>query len=511
MMDEMFAKPTEPKPLRDYQAAAIERLRAAMAAGRKKPVLMAPTGAGKTRIAAEVISLARAKNKRVVFCVPALSLIDQTIELFAREGIGEIGVMQADHHMTDASKPVQVCSIQTLERRGFPECDLAVIDEAHRLHKLIPRWMEAKSSLPFIGLSATPWAQGMGKLYDDLIIVATTRELIEKGYLCDFRVFAPSHPDLSKVKIVAGDYHEGQLSEVMRDDRLVGDVVETWRKMGDGRPTICFAVDCAHAQALQWQFQEAGISCGYQDADTSDGERAIIRDHFHAGKLKIVTNVGTLTTGVDWDVRCIILARPTKSEMLFVQMIGRGLRTADGKDNCRILDHSDTHLRLGFVTDIHHETLYDGRRETAEKRAREKKTATPLECANCHFLRPKGVHVCPQCGFAPMRQSEVEHKEGELREMRRDERPEPREKRVIRLHGTAISHEQFFAELQGYAAQKGYSAGWASHKYHEAFKCWPRQMRQATATPSPEVLSWIKSRNIAWAKSRDNPRNRANA
>lgn len=502
-MDSLFQQKAQAKPLRDYQAAAIERLRAALASGLKHPMLMAPTGAGKTKIAAEVISLARAKKKRIAFCVPALSLIDQTIELFASEGVRDIGVMQADHVMTDASQPVQVCSIQTLERRGWPECDIAVIDEAHRMHKLIPKWMEAKPSLPFIGLSATPWAQGMGRLYDALIIVATTKELIEKGYLCGFRVFAPSHPDLSKVKIVAGDYHEGQLSQVMRDDRLVGDVVETWQKLGEDRPTICFAVDCAHAQALQWQFQEAGISCGYQDAHTSDGERAIIRDHFHNGRLKIVTNVGTLTTGVDWDVRCIILARPTKSEMLFVQMIGRGLRTADGKSDCRIIDHSDTHLRLGFVTDIHHETLDDGKRETAEKRAREKKPTLPTECPACHFLRPKGVHVCPQCGFAPQRQTEVEHAEGELQELRR---PAPRASRSITLHGIEIPHDRFFAELRAYSDRKGYSAGWAAHKYHEAFRCWPRGIDVKPVEPSTLVLSWIKSRNIAWAKSKQNRR-----
>ena len=123
---------------------------------------------------------------------------------------------------------------------------------------------------------------------------------------------------------------------------------------------MLFAVDCAHAQALQERFNEAGIACGYQDAHTSSADRAAIKRAFHNGDLKVVANIGTLTTGVDWDVRCLQLARPTKSEMLFVQIIGRCLRTADGKDNALILDHTDTTARLGMVTEIHHERSMTG-------------------------------------------------------------------------------------------------------------------------------------------------------
>ncbi len=137
--------------------------------------------------------------------------------------------------------------------------------------------------------------------------------------------------------------------------------MDTWLRRAENRPTFCFAVDSAHAKHLQTKFTEAGVSTGYIDAYTPTNERAEIKRQFHNGDISVVCNVGCLTTGIDWDVRCIVLARPTKSEILFVQMIGRGLRTAEGKEDCLILDHSDTHLRLGFVTDIHHETLDDGR------------------------------------------------------------------------------------------------------------------------------------------------------
>src|SRR5258708_9633418 len=115
-------------------------------------------------------------------------------------------------------------------------------------------------------------------------------------------------------------------------------------------------------------------------------EGSAIAKGFHAGEVDVVCNVGCLTTGIDWDVRCIILARPTKSEMLFVQMIGRGLRTADGKVDCLVLDHSDTHTRLGFVTDIHHDDLDDGKpRPKAESKAIAK---LPKPRPKCTFLMP---------------------------------------------------------------------------------------------------------------------------
>src|SRR5665213_1854353 len=171
MRDGLFTEPAEPRALRPYQAEAIDRLRASLASGRKRPVLMAPTGAGKTRVAAEIISLARAKNKRVAFCVPAIALIDQTVVAFDREGIRDVGVMQSMHHMTDESQPVQICSIQTLDRRGYPDCDLVIVDECHEMHEVMLRWIAGKPSLPFVGMSATPWKRGMAKHYDDLIIV----------------------------------------------------------------------------------------------------------------------------------------------------------------------------------------------------------------------------------------------------------------------------------------------------------------------------------------------------
>ncbi len=453
-------------------------------------MVQAPTGAGKTLLSAAVVDGAMRKDKRVVFCVPALSLVDQTVEAFWSEGIRDVGVIQGDHELTSSFRPVQIASVQTLMRRHLPEADVVVIDEAHRWFEFYGTWMANPEWLriPFIGLSATPWTKGLGKHFDDLIIAATTSELIDAGYLSRFRVFAPAHPDLAGVRTVAGDFHEGDLSEAMNKPALVADVVETWRKMGENRPTFVFAVDRAHAAALHGTFLQAGIGSAYVDANTSTDERDDIRKKFHAGDIKVVCNIGTMTTGVDWDVRCVVLARPTKSEMLFVQIIGRGLRTADGKDDCLILDHSDTHLRLGFVTDINHAKLDDGtkRVSTSDRRG---KQALPKECTSCSFLKPPKVHTCPVCGFEPTRQSAIVCEDGDLLELTPG-----------KVKADRAEKQRWYSMLAYIADQRGYASGWVSNKYREKFGVWPTGMNNLVREPTSDVWRWVKSRQIAFAK-----------
>lgn len=488
------------RELYPHQGCAIASLRQSLARGCRRPMLQAPTGFGKTLTAASIIRSALDRDKRVIFTVPAVALVDQTAREFFAEGIRDIGVMQADHPMTDPTRPVQIASVQTLQRRAIPEADLVIIDEAHRSFEFVRRWMRMPGwiKVPFIGLSATPWTQGLGQDYDDLIIAATTEDLIRDGFLSPFKVFAPTHPDLSDVKTVAGDYHEGQLSEAMQAGTITADVVTTWLQRGENRPTLCFAVDRAHAAALKAQFDAAGVPTAYVDAYTLPDEREVIRKQFAAGDIKVVCNVGVLTTGVDWDVRCLILARPTKSEMLYVQIIGRALRTAPGKDHALILDHSDTTARLGFVTDLKHERLCDGDPKAKQKVAR--KTPEPKECSACQYLRPAKVHACPSCGFEATKQDAVEVAEGDLVEMTAA--------RLAKENRAAGWPEKvdFIRQLRAYALAHGHKPGWVAHKYKAKFGVWPNDPRVNHAEPasfvSPAITAWIRSQNIRWAKSR---------
>jgi superfamily II DNA or RNA helicase len=462
-------------------------------------VVQSPTGSGKTVIAAAIVNMARDKGKRVLFCVPALTLIDQTVDRFRQNGIFEIGVMQGQHEMTDYDQPVQVCSVQTLARREIPKADLVIIDECHLCFKLFDDWMnrEEWKRVPFIGLTATPWAKGMGApgRWDDLIIGSTLDELIQLGHLSNFRVFAPAHPDLAGIKTVAGDYDLKGLGKAMDKKPLVADIVTTWLERGEGRSTICFAVNRVHAKNIQEQFKSAGVSAEYMDAYTNLEDRADIVKRFENGDVQIICNVGVLTTGFDADVRCIILARPTKSEILYVQMIGRGLRTANGKDTALILDHSDTTLRLGFVTDIGTSKLHDG---TADRQAVEKTAPLPKECPACTFLKPPKMRKCPACGFEPVAKVEVQVDDGELQEITRD-------KKVKETKFSMYEKQTWYSELLLHAYLRGYKPGWAYWAYKDKFKVGPDHSLSDKPAPcvSYEVQNWITSRNIRKARARE--------
>ena len=486
------------RDLHPHQAKAIDLLRQSFARGRRRPILQLPTGAGKTITAASIVESALGKGKRVLFTVPLLSLVDQTIERFAEEGIRAVGVMQAYHPMTDCSQPLQIASVQTLARRAIPPSDLVLVDECHRQFKFVTRWLGSPemASVPVIGLTATPWSRDLGKVYDDLVVSAPMRELIDLGFLSDYRVFAPSHPDLTGVRTVAGDFHEGELSEAMQKPSLVADVVTTWKRLGENRSTLVFAVDRAHARRLQQEFDSARIATAYIDAFTESAERKTIFSQFSDGAIRIIVSVATLTTGIDLDVRCIVLARPTKSETLFVQIAGRGLRTAEGKDHCLILDHSDTTLRLGFPDTIHHAELDDGSPRKSSQARQEREEPQPKECSACNFLKPARVHKCPSCGFAPERQSEVQAIEGELSELDAA--------RARKLHKSdRHTKQRWYSMLTSIARQRGYREGWVANQYRAKFGVWPQGLVLIEVPPDSEVLNWVRHRMIKFAKSRE--------
>jgi superfamily II DNA or RNA helicase len=489
--------------LNPLQLAAKDKLRLSILAGHRRIILQAPTGFGKTISASDIIDGALTKSKRVIFCVPSIGLVDQTLTKFFNAGIFHIGVIQADHPQTDPTAPVQIASVQTLcRRKALPEADIVLIDEVHIWFDFYAKWMarpEWKDTL-FIGLSATPWTKGLGRHFTDLVIAATLKDMIEAAYLCSFRAFAPkSHlkPDLSGVRTLAGDFHEGQLSAEMQKPALIADCVQNWLENGEGRPTLVFCVDRAHAANVQEAFEKAGVPTAYIDAFTSRNERTLIGQRLESGDVQIVVNIATCIYGIDWPfLSCIIWARPTMSEMLFVQGFGRGLRT-DPKNPAKDLlffDHTNTITdRLGFPTDIIHETLEDGERKNGKKAVRDREDKAeklPKECPKCGRLKPAGERKCKDCGFEPRKPSELEFADGELIQVSGKQRKE-----------SAADRQEWWSGLLWISESRGYRPGWAAHKYQEKFGGWPRGLRDLPRPPSPEVTNWVKSRQIAWAKA----------
>jgi DNA repair protein RadD len=496
-------------PLRPHQITGMDMLRQSLAGGKRRPMLQLPTGAGKTVVAAHIVDGAHRKLNRVTFCVPSISLVDQTFERFVENGIdaADMGVIQGSHPWYRPHCPIQIASVQTLARRQLPITDLVIVDEAHMRFAVLDSWMANNPDLRFIGLSATPWSRGLGKQYDDLIKPTSMRNLISAGHLSDFKVYAPSHPDLSGVKTRqtahGTDYNEADLAERMNTPELVADVVSTWLQLGNNEPTLCFATGRAHAKALHDRFEEAGVPVAYVDAYTEREDRELIGKQLAAGTVKVVCNIGCLTTGVDWDVRCLILARPTKSEILFTQIIGRALRPAEAKSHAVILDHSDTHLRLGMVTDIDHDDLDDGRPRVKGKKAEEKDLPLPKECLVCNGLVPARADECPCCGAARPGPVFVEA-EGELVEMGGNCKPAPKapKKPKVSEQLAAMGKPKIYAQIKAFQRERDRSDGWGAHLYREIFGVWPRGMDETkTEPPCPMLRSFVRSRDIAWANS----------
>lgn len=492
--------------LRPYQSVAVQALRLALAGGALRVMLYSPTGSGKTEMALAIIHGALAKGKRAAFLCNRIHLVDQASRRFYASGIDH-GIIQGDN-TRDTHSPVLIGSIDTVARRGFPDVDVIVIDEAHAVagSERFRSVVFSNSARPIIGLSATPFARGLGKVYPELgkeplfeqmVVAANIAELIEADFLVDAEFYAPAEPDLSGVKMTRNafgesDYNETDLGKAVDKPELIGDIVSHWRKLADGTATVVFATNIAHSKHITEQFRTAGVSAEHIDCFTDDAERKAILARIASGETTVISNVGILAEGWDFPAcRTLILARPTKSLIRYVQMVGRVLRKSLGKDKALVLDHSGTVKRLGFPTDDLPLELDDGKPAQAGK-GQERKEPLPKACPACAYMKPAKVHACPKCGFEPERQSDVVVGDGELVPIKRG-------KRTIRPE----AKQHVWSQLLFVAQKRGYSRGWASHKYREFFDVWPHGLRDVPAAPSQELLHWLRSRAIAYAKGRE--------
>lgn len=383
-----------------------------------------------------------------------------------------------------------------------------LVHNSHYQYGIIYRWMERCPKTTFVGLSATPWARGMADHYDDLVKPASIGDLIDCGDLCDYRIFAPSRPDLSKVRVVAGEYVEGELSAEMSRKEIVGDVVRTWCDLGEDRPTLVFAVDRGHASVLHDRFESVGVRSAYIDANTRMEEREEIIRRFHDGDIRVINSIDTMKAGIDLDVRCIVYARPSKSEIAYVQAIGRGLRNADGKDHLLVLDHSNCTLEMGTPRDISFDRLRSARaKNNVERALGDRAKKEPKECPKCHTISDSRTRECMNCGHVFKLASSVREREGELVDISlRNADEAAKERRRANRVWDKIAKAYFFGELQTIAAAKGYKSAWAAWKYRERFDVWPNdpEIRGARLQPvSPETASWLRSMQIKQAKSKE--------
>jgi DNA repair protein RadD len=493
--------------LRPYQIDVIAEFRSRVENGCRRIILVAPTGSGKTIIGAEIIREKASARKPVLVLAHRREIITQTSEKLHNLGIVH-GIIQAGFPARPL-EDVQVASIQTLHRRAIraetmhlPPADLLVIDEAHHCpantySKIIASYPEAI----LLGLTATPCrgdGHGLGGIFETIIECPQVAPLIEQGFLVKTRVYAPVNPDLTGVRIQAGDYVETQLADRMDRPKLIGDIVTHWHKFGERRKTVAFTVNVSHSVHLRDEFIKSGVRAEHIDGSTPKPERDASLARLASGEIELVSNCMVLTEGWDMpEVGCVVLARPTKKMGLFRQMIGRVLRPAEAKADAIVLDHSGAVWRHGFVEDPVEWTLDPDRRaESPTHAARGEHYASRLlECTQCGAVRIAG-EPCGHCGFLPQRAPRsIRFQDGELAEVGRDRRIKPN------LYDPDLRN-RWHAMLTAIAEERGYKPGWTAYKFKEKFGAWPSWgARPQPIEPTPEVRSWVRSRNIAWAKS----------
>lgn len=474
--------------LRPRQEAAIEKVQQAFRDGYKNVMLQAPCGFGKTELATAMLIKTHDNLKRGSFVCDRLSLVEQTGERFDQYDL-PYGVMQSMHWRFRPWERIQLCSIQTIQKRGWPQAHLIMADEAHVLPKTLIERIEKRDCFT-VGLSATPLTRGLGKYFDIVVNAATTNQLIAEGSLVPFDVFCPSEPDMTGVKVVAGEWDEKEAEAKIMP--IVGDCVAEYLKHGRGEKFICFAQTVTHAKELQRQFAGAGVITNLYTYRESDEEKKAAVSEFRKrdSYIRGLISIESLTRGFDVaDVGVLIIARLLRKALaVHIQMLGRLLRTAPGKEKGLVLDHAGNCQRFWDATQDFFENgideLDDGKRKDKKKPVKKDKEA--VKCPKCFRIHEQ--FTCPSCGYEPEKTNLIEHAPGEL----------------AHFSGTGKDpniKQNVYSQLLYIAQARGYESGWIGHKYLAMFNVWPRGMKDYPLPPSDMVKNFVKREAKAYSKS----------
>jgi superfamily II DNA or RNA helicase len=501
--------------LRPYQREQLADIAKSIRAAVRKILAQLPTGAGKTHEIGAITLAAYHSRLRVLILATRTRLVRQIHERLRDFGVPH-GVIAAElRGMTDRFQTVQVASADTLYRRclgsghmPLPPAEIVIFDEAH-LAAAASRMklLEQYPNAVLIGFSATP-ARKSGKslsaVFDQLIIGPSIPDLIDIGMLVRPRIFAVpvlTHSELASLpKDSSGDYATGASSILMSRPKLTGDVLSNWLRIANGKPTLIFACDKAHGAAIVEEFCRVGIATELlTDQDDEETREAVIA-RLESRQTIVVVNCFLLAYGVDVPaVEVIVIARPMRSLVMFLQSVGRGLRTAPGKEYCIVIDHGRVVETLGMPTSDFAWTLDDDRnvnRDALQSMARTQADEKPRACPECQhmWLVSDGGAACAACGWAPTpRAKPVRIAEAELHEIGAQIARDEQDRRA------------FFAELRGIAEEKHWKPNAAACNFKERYGEWPPRSWNNTpaTTPSTETRRWILSRQIAWRKARE--------
>lgn len=473
---------------RPYQSRTFDAIRNAIRSGKRRILVVLPTGAGKGYMAARLMQLSAEKGLKSIFFAAQRELIRQINGQLDRLHVPSSVLMSGVEDEFDSSEAFiqsalcMSCAKDTLWSRAFrlgtmeiPHADVIHIDEAHG--SLAETWTAIGKRYETaweIGWTATPCrsdGRGLGDRYDCLIQAATYAELQKDGHLVPVRCFAPTRPDLARLKISRGDYSKGDLEKRLDRSEMVGSIVDEWRKNAEGRQTVLFAAGIQHSIHCRNEFRKIGVSAEHIDGKMPTSERDEKMQAVREGDVRVLCNYGVAHTGVDvpqW--KYLICARPTKSFSLWRQMGGRIQRPYPGHDHCMIQDHSDNALEFGHPDEDVEWTLDTTAKiqELKKKADQAKKKPDPFRCESCTttYRGPQ----CPKCGHKPERRgTEVKMSKGELREL---------ERKKANRAATTMDKQKFWDECLGWAVGTRAKVGAAAHRYRQRFGVFPPNQLQ---------------------------------
>lgn len=381
--------------LRPRQQKALDDIRAAYRQGRNSPILCAATGFGKTHTSAEIIRSALEKGRTIWFLAHLKEILEDTANRLRSAGIpfGEIGAGKAREYY----RRVQIVSVQTAVRRDdLPRPDLVIVDECHLAVATTYKKVLGRAGNPMLlGLTGTPCrldGRGLGELFDEIIPTCSTGTLIDEGLLAPIKYFAPHRPDLTGLRMQAGDYKQTDLDAEMNRSTITGDVIKHYQKHCDGKRTVVFCTSIKHAEHVAEEFRASGYKSVAISGKSKPAERKAALTGLRDGELQVVCNAQLWVAGVDVpQIECIVMLRPSKSLTFYLQAIGRGLRTAPGKSHLTVLDHA------GCI--FEHGPPQMERKWSLAGRQKQGKRVTPVrQCPACYCAHEPSP-VCPECGY----------------------------------------------------------------------------------------------------------------
>jgi len=424
--------------LRPYQQRALDALHTHICTKSGNPCVVLPTGAGKSVVMASAIHRWKEDAPWLRVCVLAHRkelVVQNASKLRSAYSDGEVGIFSAGLGQKDYDAPILYASIDSIYRRAgeFPPFHALFVDEAHRIpprgegkyRTFINECRRFNKDLKVVGWTATPFRMGCGKIchrdhiLNEVCVDVPVTELINDGYLCRLRSkVGEAQPQLASVKRNSGgDYILKSLSQATNSGGVVTRAVQEIVRIMNAenrRAAAIFCVDLEHCKAVHAELRRAGVFAPQITGKTPHHERDQIVAEFRAGRLRGICSVGVLTEGFDSpNIDCIVLLRPTLSRGLYAQMVGRGLRPHQSKQDCLVLDFAGCIAEHGPID------LLDG------------DPIVMATCAECRESFSRAIGECPVCGWQIPKQ-EIERLEATERERR--------------MHGDKASRQSILSE-----------------------------------------------------------------